>query len=602
MKPPPPLQIESHSTSDPLARLPIAQQRSFDHLGTPLSEVTFVVIDLETTGTSPDSCAITEIGAVRYRGGERVATFQTLINPGSPIPPFITVLTGITEAMVYPAPLIGEVIPALLEFIGGAVLVGHNLRFDTSFIDAALVADGRERLPNRRVDTLGLARRLLRDEVPDMKLGTLARHLRVEETPNHRALADAQATAEVLHALLERAATLGVLGLDDLIELPKIRAHPSASKLKLTAQLPRQPGVYIFRNRKNEVLYVGKATNLRSRVRSYFGGDTRSKVPQLLKELERIDHIVCSDPLEAEIHELRLIRRHDPHYNRVGKGWRRYTYLKLTVAERFPRLLITAEATADGSVYLGPFRSRAIATEIKEAIESSVPLRRCTQRISRNAVISVDTPCSPAQLGVAACPCRAETSEDDYRAIVERAVLALRSDHTALLEPIEARMFSYAEQERFEEATQQRDRLAALSKALRRLRSVEWLRASGNLQFSTPDGLREFEGGHLVTSSTPSLADFDPRLERASVQVLPLGQPPAREEIDELLVVARWLDHELVAGRVRLLNVTGRAATACSGPLPAYEPAQSSTVISEESYKSDRSRNGVQRGGIRRGR
>ncbi|MSV68907.1 MAG: DEDD exonuclease domain-containing protein, partial [Actinobacteria bacterium] len=432
MKPPPPLQIESHSTSDPLARLPIAQQRSFDHLGTPLSEVTFVVIDLETTGTSPDSCAITEIGAVRYRGGERVATFQTLINPGSPIPPFITVLTGITEAMVYPAPPIGEVIPALLEFIGGAVLVGHNLRFDTSFIDAALVADGRERLPNRRVDTLGLARRLLRDEVPDMKLGTLARHLRVEETPNHRALADAQATAEVLHSLLERAATLGVLGLDDLIELPKIRAHPSASKLKLTAQLPRQPGVYIFRNRKNEVLYVGKATNLRSRVRSYFGGDTRAKVPQLLKELERIDHIVCSDPLEAEIHELRLIRRHDPHYNRVGKGWRRYTYLKLTVAERFPRLLVTAEATADGSVYLGPFRSRAIATEIKEAIESSVPLRRCTQRISRNAVISVDTPCSPAQLGVAACPCRAETSEDDYRAIVERAVLALRSDHTAL--------------------------------------------------------------------------------------------------------------------------------------------------------------------------
>lgn len=571
MKPPPRLQIESHSTSDPLARLPIAQQRSFDHLGTPLSEVTFVVLDLETTGTSPDSCAITEIGAVRYCGGERTATFQTFINPGLPIPPFITVLTGITEAMVYPAPPIREVIPALLEFIGGAVIVGHNLRFDTSFIDAALLADGRERLPNRRVDTLGLARRLLRDEVPDMKLGTLARHLRVEETPNHRALADAQATAEVLHSLLERAATLGVLGLDDLIELPKIRAHPSASKLKLTAQLPRQPGVYIFRNRRNEVLYVGKATNLRSRVRSYFGGDTRSKVPQLLKELERIDHIVCSDPLEAEIHELRLIRRHDPHYNRVGRGWRRYAYVKLTVNERFARLVVVAEATPDGSVYLGPFRSRAIATEIKEAIESSVPLRRCTQRISRNAVISPDTPCSPAQLRVAACPCRAETSEEDYRAIVERAVIALSSDHTALLEPIEARMISFADQERFEEATQQRDRLAALSKGLGRLRSVEWLRASGNLRFATQDGVREFEGGHLVTSSTPSLADFDPRLERASVQVLPLGQPPAREEIDELLVVARWLEHELAAGRVRLLNATGCASTPCSGPLPAYQ-------------------------------
>ena len=177
--------------AEPGANAPLAAQRSFDALGTPLAEVTFVVIDLETTGASPADCAITEIGAVRYRGGERLGTFQTLVNPGVPIPPMITVLTGITEAMVLPAPRIAEVLPALLEFIGGAVIVGHNLRFDTGFLDAALLAHGWSRLANRRVDTLGLARRLLRDEVPDLKLGTLARHLRVPETPNHRALADA---------------------------------------------------------------------------------------------------------------------------------------------------------------------------------------------------------------------------------------------------------------------------------------------------------------------------------------------------------------------------------------------------------------------------
>ena len=571
---PPPLQIETHSTSEEVEHLPLALQRSFDHLGTPLSEVTFVVLDLETTGASPDTCAITEIGAVKYCGGERVATFQTLVNPGSPIPPFITVLTGITESMVYPAPSIREVIPALLEFIGGAVLVGHNLRFDTSFIDAALLRDGRERLPNRRVDTLGLARRLLRDEVRDMKLGTLARHLRVPETPNHRALADAQATAEVLHALLERAATLGVLGLDDLIALPKIRAHPSASKLKLTAQLPRLPGVYIFRNRNSDVLYVGKATDLRSRVRSYFGGDKRAKVPQLLKELERIDHIVCSDPLEAGIHELRLIRRHDPQYNRAGKGWRRYTYLKLTLAERFPRLVMVSEATPDGSVYLGPFRSRRAATEIKEAIEFSIPLRRCTQRISRKAVLAAETPCSSTLLGIGKCPCRGEVPEEDYRAIVERAVVALRSEHRTLLDPIEARMHSYSAQERFEEAAQQRNRLAALSRALWRVRSVEWLRASGRIRFDTPDGIREFDGGHLVTSTTPLLRDINPFSERVSVQILPLGQPPAREEIDELLLSLRWIENQLTANRIRLLDVSGFAGTYCSGPLPAYQPIE----------------------------
>ena len=119
------------------ARAPLAVQQSFDALGTPLAEVTFVVLDLETTGTSPSECAITEVGAVRYRGGERVGVFQTLVNPGVPIPPTITVITGITEAMVLPAPPIDEVLPALLEFIGGAVIVGHNVRFDISFLDAA---------------------------------------------------------------------------------------------------------------------------------------------------------------------------------------------------------------------------------------------------------------------------------------------------------------------------------------------------------------------------------------------------------------------------------------------------------------------------------
>lgn len=560
---------------------PFGVQRSFDTLGTPLAEVTFVVLDLETTGASPADCAITEIGAVRYRGGERLGTFQTLVNPGVPIPPMITVLTGITEAMVLPAPPITEVLPALLEFIGGAVIVGHNLRFDTGFLDAALEASGRPRLTNRRVDTLGLARRLLRDEVPDLKLGTLARHLRVPETPNHRALADAQATAEVLHALLERAGTLGVLGLDDLLELPTIRAHPSAGKLRLTARLPREPGVYILRDRTGQVLYVGKATNLRSRVRSYFGGDERRKVPQLLRETERIDHIVCTDPLEAEIHEIRLIQRHEPRYNRVGKGWRSYRYLRLTLTERFPRLVVVPEARADGSLHLGPFRSRRSALAVKEAIETAVPLRRCSERIGRHTPITCDAPCAPAQLGVSSCPCRGATSEDDYREVVARAVHALARDHRALLAPLEARMATLADQARFEEAAAVRDRLATLARALRRDRSLQWLRAAGVMRIETSEGIRTIDGGHLRIGSTPLLDDAVAAGATAA-RPLPFGQPPARDEVDEMLAVARWLDREVRAGRVSLVEASGCAATACSGRLPDYAP--------------------VSRGGMRRGR
>ena len=116
----------------------LALQRSFDDMGQPLAEVTFCVLDLETTGASPASCAITEIGAVKLRGGECLGTFQTLVNPGVAIPPAITVLTGITEAMVLPAPTIERVLPTFLEFAGDAVVVGHNVRFDMGFLRAAL--------------------------------------------------------------------------------------------------------------------------------------------------------------------------------------------------------------------------------------------------------------------------------------------------------------------------------------------------------------------------------------------------------------------------------------------------------------------------------
>ncbi len=229
-----------------------------DDLATPLSQVTFVVLDLETTGTAPDHCSITEIGAVKYRGGECLGVFDTLVNPGEPIPAYITVLTGITEAMVLPAPSIDEILPALLEFIGNTVIVGHNLRFDTSFLDAALRRYGAPELDHLSVDTLRIARRLIRDEIPDHKLGTLARHLHATVDPCHRALSDARATADVLHALLERAGTLGVLGLDDLIALPLMRAHPTANKLRLTARVPRRPGVYRFRDRARRDIYIGR--------------------------------------------------------------------------------------------------------------------------------------------------------------------------------------------------------------------------------------------------------------------------------------------------------------------------------------------------------
>lgn len=534
-------------------------QGSFDDLGTPLIDVTFCVLDLETTGGSPTDDAICEIGAVKVRGGEWLGTFHTFVDPGRDLPPAITVLTGLTTAMVRPAPTIDQVLPSLLEFIGDSVFVGHNVRFDSSFLDAALVRTDRPRLANPKVDTCGLARRLVRDEVPNCKLGTLAERLRLDHRPSHRALDDALATTDLLHVLLERAAGFGVATLDDLLELPTAAAHPQARKLALTDRLPRSPGVYLFRDAAGRTLYVGKASDLRSRVRSYFGSDTRRKVGGLLREAATIDHIVTRSPLEAAVTEIRLIHELVPRYNRQGTTWHKAAYLKLT-AEAYPRLSVVKRVRDDGATYLGPLSSSRVARRVADAVESALPVRRCTADPRRQPR---EAPCAAAQLGVSTCPCAGAISTDDYAAIAADVRRALTDEPGLVVDPLVARMQSLAAAERYEEAADVRDRAAAFVDAHRRVRRLDLVHRAGRLVVRL-GGLRAvIEGGRLCHTE-----DVDaPSLLGTPTSTVPDGRTPASRwvepaAVDELSVLAAWLDKN--AARLEIEHCEG---TLCS-PLP----------------------------------
>ena len=542
---------------------PPATQRSLDDLGTPLHDVTFCVVDLETTGGDPGACGITEVGAVALRGGECLGTFHTMVNPGRAIPPMITVLTGITESMVHRAPRIETVLPSFLEFARDSVVVGHNVRFDLSFLNAALARDDRPALSNRWVDTCAIARRLLADEVPDCKLGTLADRLRLDHRPTHRALDDALATADLLHLLLERAGRLGVTGLDALLALPSMASHPQAAKLRLTDPLPRSPGVYLFRDRGGRVLYVGKATNLRARVRSYFSSDTRRKVGSLLRETASIDHEPSPHTLHAAVRELRLIHQLEPRFNRQGTTWRRHVWLKLTLGEPFPRLSIVRTVRDDGGLHLGPLPSQRAARRAADAIETVVALRRCAARPGRNGPVG---PCVPAQLGVSTCPCAGTTTEASYAELVAHAVRGLTREPALLLEPLAERMAALAAAERFEEAADVRDRGAALVSLLRRQRRLDQLAASGRIVLELRDG----SGAELHDGLLHSAWSAD----GASPLALDDPEPPGvRErllwESEERLVVAAWLDAE--QRRVRLVSAsTGLVSPAAA--LLRFEP------------------------------
>jgi DNA polymerase-3 subunit epsilon len=512
----------------------LAGQRRFDDMGASLHTVPFCILDLETTGATAADCEITEIGAVRYVGGELEGTFQTLVDPGVAIPPFITVLTGITEAMVIEAPTIDRALPAFLEFIGDAVIVGHNVRFDLSFLEAAAERLGYEPLSNRSVDTLGLARRLVRDEVRNLKLSSLAKHFRSPSPPTHRALDDARATAHVFFGLLERAGTLGVTHLDELLTLPTARGAPHYDKIELTSDLPRRPGVYSFVDRDGAIIYVGKAKNLRTRVKAYFYGDDRRSVGQMLRELERIDHRVCATELEAEVTELRLIGEHRPRYNRRSRPARSPHWVKLT-QERFPRLSMVRSVRDDSAIYLGPFRSRRGAEVVVHGLWDAVPIRRCNGRGTKRTAA-----CSFSQLGVACCPCDGSIGEGDYAEIVERLRTGLLIEPAVVLDPLHDRMTELARDQRFEEAADLRDRYRAVARALQRRRAWGALRRAGTIW------LEDGEGDGAIVGDGRLLAAWNHDGAPPLVAMIPpdgdgSGVPESVAAAEEAHLVWRWM-------------------------------------------------------------
>src|SRR2546423_5863559 len=281
-----------------------------------LEEATYVVVDLETTGLRPGDSGICEIGAVRLRGFEVEAEFETLVDPGMPIAPGASALTGLRSEHLRGAPGPAEAVQRFLAFADDAVLVAHNARFDLAFLDRETERLTGSRIGAAVVDTVRLARTLLAGRVPGFGLAQLAWFLDTTERPCHRALPDARATAELLLALIGLAPERGARPVAELTALAATRTRRLLDKRHLTFGAPTRPGVYLFLGRNGQVLYVGRARDLRSRLRSYFRSDRqRPAVEAALAAAERIEWRVTGSELEAALEELRLIRELRPPGN-----------------------------------------------------------------------------------------------------------------------------------------------------------------------------------------------------------------------------------------------------------------------------------------------
>lgn len=552
-----------------------ALQPTFEDLGTPLFDTTFVVVDLETTGGGEDS-AITEIGAVKVRGGEVIGEFQTLIDPQAHIPALIQVLTGITDRMVAGAPRLDAVLPGFLEFLGNAILVAHNAGFDVGFLKRACGAHDYPWPGNQVIDTVGLSRQvLLRDEVPNHKLATLARHFKSPTTPNHRALSDARATVDVLHGLIARIGTLGVHTVEDLREFTRKVPAQRRAKRTWADGLPDSSGVYFFYDtvpedgdERRRVLYVGKSVNLRRRVRTYFtAAETRRRMDEMVRVAQGVDYVSCATPLEAEVVELRLIEAHSPRYNRKSKFPRKLHWLKLTT-DAFPRLSVVRKVADDGATYFGPFRSRDTVDDVASAIQDAYPIRRCTDRLSPRRTQSA---CILAELGRCLAPCNQSVTIEEYAAVVTELRNALAGDVRPVLTAARERLERLVAQERFEDAEAIRRRLVAWTTAMMRHHRVASLARCRQIIAAKPRDqgweIHIIRYGRLAGAAVAHPGEIPQAIARQAVVLAEAVPPPIPPTpagtFEEAERVAAWLEEP----GVRLMEVDGDWSWPCHSGL-----------------------------------
>lgn len=430
----------------------------------------FTAVDVETTGLSPARDGIIEVGACRIEGGAIVRRLSLLIRRDEPLPPRISRLTGIRDQELRNGVELAEALRTLYEFARDTVWVLHHARFDLGFLNAAGARAGLPIVAPPVIDTLLVADRLL---PPGQRrsLDALCRRLGVPVTQRHRALPDAELTAQLWLRLQGDLARQGVRSFHELRvllgtgRLLRGLREPQRRQLVLYGNLqrvPQKPGVYLMRDEHGEVIYVGKANALRRRLGSYFGKGRDEKADRLIRRVHSIEFIEVGSELEALLLESRLIKQYLPQFNVAGRSYRNYPFLRVRRRdEDFPYLEVTREVLDDGSAYYGPFRSARLLEECVDAVCKVVPLRRCTGPLEKLTEQEKQA-CFWRRLGRCSAPCLGQIDRVQYAELVRQACELLEGRGDAVLSEIIRRRDAAAKELNFERAAWYRDLARAL--------------------------------------------------------------------------------------------------------------------------------------------
>lgn len=517
----------------------------------PALHAPFTVIDIETTGLKPGAAGITELAALRIESGRVGKEFHTLINPGRRIPLAITRLTGITDDMVRDQPTFDAIFPQLHLFLGSSVVVAHNTDFDFSFLNFEARRLLSSPLLNLLLCTARLAKRLL-PNLRSRSLDIVASHLGISNEERHRALGDARMTAEILFILLEKAETLGVRSVGELLDFQYSardgrRFECFISRSFLT-NLPDNPGVYRMLDGERKLLYIGKAKNLRRRVSSYFTNSSghSDKVLDLVRKVREVTYELTGSELEAALREAALIRELKPPYNTLAKHLPRVAFLKLTQTNPYPRLAITSKPGADRSLYIGPFRSRQFAERAQRLLVRLFGLRTCQANLKPDPAFS---PCLSGQIGACTAPCNVSVTREAYETQVDTFLRFLNGQDSELRETLSKKRDRLAAELRFESAARVHQDLQLLEQIAQAHSRWHWLVTRAHALLLLPSREPSAAQAYLVLHGRlieGALARSRHDLERFAQLArdsfaLHQDQPLRPEEIDSSVILAAWL-------------------------------------------------------------
>jgi len=528
---------------------------------TSLKETEFSVLDVETTGLSARNNRIIEIGIVKVKNLKITDKFSTLINPGCDIPYFITQFTGIANSDVQYSPSFYDTAEEIEEFIGNSIICGHNLSFDEGFLRYEFIRNGFEPLSNLNVCTLKLSRKIF-PSLKSKSLGSVTHFLKIKNRDSHRALSDAEATAQILINLIKKLSKENkIKTLQQLLEFES-SAAVSNQFIKLPKEvneslysLPESPGVYYFLNRKDEIIYIGKAKSLRDRVRSYFAATTIGKPKKIIKQAAKIKTEITNSELTALLLEAESIKLIDPRHNRQLKKYGNKYFIRINKTHKYPKAEITTKFDFDGNDYFGLFISRRKAEVVLDIVDKTFALRECDEKEFKKG-----KKCFLADIERCTAPC-VKNNDPDYFDELEKVYQFLSGGNQSALNRMLNKMKDYAAKEKYEKAAETKQVIDLILSQTHKSSLLSEPINKTNVLFEVSEGMSKdyillLESKFYIKKNAGSGIDsFENAIEDYYSNSTRLDINPTEEDLEKMKISLNWLTKN--RNKVRIFYLKG---------------------------------------------